>query len=77
MVPIEQLTIKEYSTGASKIERYDKSRDVQVQTNFIGISSSELHNEFMERLNEELPPLRELSSTWAATNRRHRIPWPT
>jgi len=56
LVPIEQLTIKEYTTGSSKLERYDKSRDVQVQTNFIGLSSSELHKEFMKKLNEELPP---------------------
>ncbi|HWQ80353.1 MAG TPA: efflux RND transporter permease subunit [Anaerovoracaceae bacterium] len=56
MVPIEQLTKKEYTTGSSKIERYDKSRDVQVQTNFIGISSSELSDTFMKKLNEELPP---------------------
>lgn len=56
MVPIEQLTKKEYTTGSSKIDRYDKSRDVQIQTNFIGISSSELNDIFMKKLNEELPP---------------------
>lgn len=56
MVPIEQLTKKEYATGSAKFERYDKSRDVQVQTNFIGISSSELNDIFMKKLNEELPP---------------------
>ncbi len=56
MVPIEQLTKKEYATASSKIERYDKSRDVQVQTNFIGISSSEVNDLFMTKLNEELPP---------------------
>lgn len=56
MVPIEQLTNMEYNTGSSLIERYDKSRDVQVQTNYVGISSSELNAAFMKKLNEELPP---------------------
>ena len=78
MVPIEQLTKKEYTTGSSKLERYDKSRDVQVQTNFIGISSSELSAAFMEKLNAELPPPRKGSrSTRAETIRKRRIQWST
>jgi multidrug efflux pump subunit AcrB len=56
IVPLEQVTEKEYITGSSRMERYDKSRDVQVQTNFIGISSSELNKLFLKKLNQELPP---------------------
>ena len=56
MIPIEQLVSKEYDTASSQIARYDKSRDIQIQANLSGISSSDLNKEFMKRLNEELPP---------------------
>lgn len=56
MVPIDQLTHKEYATASSQIARYDKSRDIQVQSNYVGITSSELGSAFMEKLNKELPP---------------------
>jgi len=55
MIPIEQLVSKEYNTASSQIARYDKSRDIQIQANLSGISSSDLNKEFMKRLNEELP----------------------
>lgn len=56
MIPIDQLTNKVYSTASSQIDRYDKSRDIQVQANFENISSSELSSAFMKKLNAELPP---------------------
>ena len=55
MIPIEQLTEREYATASSQIDRYDKSRDIQVQTNFEGISSSDFSGQFMKRLKAELP----------------------
>lgn len=55
-VPIEQLTKKEYDTASSQIARYDKNRDIQVQANLVDLTSSELNNAFMEKLNTELPP---------------------
>ncbi|HWQ80325.1 MAG TPA: efflux RND transporter permease subunit, partial [Anaerovoracaceae bacterium] len=56
MVPIELMTNKEYATASAQIERYDKIRDIQVQANFEGISSSDLGSQFMEKLTTELPP---------------------
>jgi len=56
MIPIEQLTDKEYATASSQIDRYDKSRDIQVQANFISITSSDLSSAFMDKLMTELPP---------------------
>ncbi|MDF3001687.1 MAG: cation/multidrug efflux pump [Bacillota bacterium] len=56
MIPIEMLTEKQYATASSQIERYDKSRDIQVQTNFDGISSSDFSGQFMRKLMTELPP---------------------
>ncbi len=56
MIPIDQLTSKEYSTASSQIARYDKVRDIQIQANYVGITSSELGKAFTEKLNEELPP---------------------
>ncbi len=55
MVPIEMLTDKAYATASSQIERYDKSRDIQVQANFDGISSSDFSKQFMKKLATELP----------------------
>ena len=57
MIPIEMLTAKQYATASSQIERYDKSRDIQVQANYDeGASSSDVSAAFMERLMKELPP---------------------
>ena len=57
MVPIEMLTEKQYATASSQIERYDKSRDIQVQANNDqGHSSSDVNSAFMKRLMTELPP---------------------
>ncbi|MBN7773449.1 efflux RND transporter permease subunit [Clostridium aminobutyricum] len=56
MIPIEQLISKEYGTASSQIARYDKSRDIEIQANFIGLTSSELNSAFMDKLNKELPP---------------------
>lgn len=55
MVPIERLIKKEYDTASSMIDRYDKVRDIQIQANVSGVTSSELNKAFMEKLNEELP----------------------
>lgn len=57
MIPIEMLTKKQYTTASSQIERYDKSRDIQVEANNeIGYSSSDISAAFEKRLMEELPP---------------------
>lgn len=57
MIPIEMLTNKQYTTASSQIERYDKSRDIQVEANnSLGYSSSDISAEFEKRLMEELPP---------------------
>ena len=56
MIPIEQLIDKEYATASSQIDRYDKSRNIQVQANVEGISSSDLSGAFMKKLMAELPP---------------------
>ena len=61
MIPIEMLTEKEYATASSQIDRYDKSRDIQVQTNFDGISSSDFSGQFMRKLMTELPPPKGIS----------------
>lgn len=55
MIPIEQLTKKEYGTASSLLARYDKSRDIQIQANYVGITSSELNTAFLAKLNQELP----------------------
>lgn len=55
MIPIERMTKNEYSTASSQIDRYDKSRDIQVETNFDGISSSDFSSQFMKKLMTELP----------------------
>lgn len=56
MISIDQLVKKEYGTASSQIERYDKSRDIQVQANAVNITSTELGTAFLQKLNEELPP---------------------
>ncbi|MBN7773547.1 efflux RND transporter permease subunit [Clostridium aminobutyricum] len=57
MIPVEMLTKKQYTTASSQIERYDKSRDIQVEANNeIGYSSSDISAEFEKRLMEELSP---------------------
>ncbi len=55
MVALDQLTKKVYTTSSSTINRYDKNREIQVQANYVGISSSELSSAFMKKLNSELP----------------------
>lgn len=55
MIPIEQLVKKEYGTQSAQIDRYDKSRDVQIQANFVNTTSSELNKAFMKALDKELP----------------------
>jgi len=55
MVALDQLTKKVYTTSSSTINRYDKSREIQVQANYIGISSGELSSAFMKKLSSELP----------------------
>ena len=56
MIPVEMLTNKVYATASSEIDRYDKSRDIQVETNFDGISSTDFSGQFMKKLMTELPP---------------------
>lgn len=56
MIPIEQLVTKEYGTSSSQIDRYDKVRDIQVQANYEGITSSQLSSAFLDKLHKELPP---------------------
>ncbi len=56
MVPLDHLTKKVYTTSSSTINRYDKSREIQVQANYVGITSGDLSSVFMKKLNSELPP---------------------
>jgi len=56
MVPLDQLTKKVYTTSSSTINRYDKSREIQIQANYVGMTSGDLSSAFMEKLNSELPP---------------------
>jgi len=56
MVALDQLTKKVYTTSSSTINRYDKSREIQIQANYVGITSGELSSAFMKKLNSELPP---------------------
>ena len=75
MIPIEQLTDKEYATASSQIDRYDKSRDIQVQANFEGISSSDLSSALMKKLTEELPPPEGITLSMAENSNPCRKVW--
>ncbi|MEN6351031.1 MAG: efflux RND transporter permease subunit [Syntrophomonas sp.] len=55
-IPLAQLVKKVYTTASSTIQRYDKSREIQVQANFVGMTSDDLNSAFLEKLNKELPP---------------------
>ncbi|MEN6462095.1 MAG: efflux RND transporter permease subunit [Syntrophomonas sp.] len=61
MVSLDQLTKKVYTTSSSTINRYDKSREVQVQANYVGMTSSDLDSAFMSKLNTELKPPKGIS----------------
>ncbi len=56
MVSLDQLTKKVYTTSSSTINRYDKSREVQIQANYVGMTSGELNSAFLSKLNTELKP---------------------
>ncbi len=56
MVSLDQLTKKVYTTSSSTINRYDKSREIQVQANYVGMTSGDLSAAFMSKLNTELKP---------------------
>jgi len=58
MIPLEQLSKTVFTTSASTINRYEKMREIQLQANFVGLSSLELDSAFMNKLNQELPPSR-------------------
>ncbi len=55
-IPLDQLTKKVYTTSSSSIGRYDKSREIIVQANFVGLTSDELNTAFIDKLTNELPP---------------------
>jgi len=55
-IPLAQLVKKIYTTASSSIQRYDKSREIQVQANFIGMTSDDLNSAFLDKLNKEMPP---------------------
>ncbi|HAG11085.1 MAG TPA: AcrB/AcrD/AcrF family protein [Desulfotomaculum sp.] len=54
MIPLEQVTRKVFTTSSSTINRYDKSREIQLQANYTGISMGTFSNLFMKKLNSEL-----------------------
>lgn len=54
MVSLDQVTKKVYTTSSSTINRYDKSREIQIEANYVGKSSSDLSSAFMGKLNTEL-----------------------
>jgi len=54
MIPLEQVTRKVFTTSSSTINRYDKSREIQLQANYTGISMGTFNNLFMKKLNNEL-----------------------
>lgn len=61
MIPLNRLTKDVYTTSSSTINRYDKSREVQVQANYVGITSSDLNAAFTSKLNSELKPAKGIS----------------
>ena len=61
MVPLEQVTKKVFTTSSSSINRYDKAREIQVQANYVGITSGELNNAFTSKLNSEIATPRGIS----------------
>jgi len=54
MVALDELSKKVYTTSSSTINRYDKSREVQVQANYVGITSGQLNTAFMNEVNSQL-----------------------
>ncbi|MGE5396071.1 MAG: efflux RND transporter permease subunit, partial [Chitinophagales bacterium] len=56
MVSLDQVTKKVYTTSSSAINRYDKNREIQVQANYVGMTSSELGSTFLGKLNTDLKP---------------------
>lgn len=60
-IPLEQVTRKVFTTSSSNINRYDKSREIQLQANYTGISSGTLNNIFMKKINNELKTPRGIS----------------
>lgn len=55
MIPLDQISKKVYATGSSTISRYDKTREIQVEANYVGMTSGELSSAFMNKLDSELP----------------------
>lgn len=50
MVPIDQVTKTVFATSASTINRYDKKRNIQLSTNYSGISESQFTSAFQKNL---------------------------
>lgn len=55
MIPLDQISKKVYATGSSTISRYDKIREIEVEANYVGMTSGELSSAFMNKLDSELP----------------------
>ena len=55
LIPLSQLSKQVYSTSSSSIDRYDKSRDIRIECNYVGVTSGQLSGAFMQKLNTELP----------------------
>ncbi len=55
LIPISQVTDEIYGTASSEIARHDKKRDIQLQANYVGVTSSELNKAFLAELEKQLP----------------------
>ncbi len=57
LIPLDQLTKKEFATSSSTINRYDKTREIQISANPEGISQGDFDTLFKNKLLEiGLPP---------------------
>lgn len=55
MIPIDQVTKKVFATSASTINRYDKEREIQLSSNYVGVSQGKFTSAFKNKLNSDVP----------------------
>lgn len=55
MIPIDAVTKKVFTTSASTINRYDKEREIQLTSNYVGVSESDFISTFNSKLKSEVP----------------------
>ncbi|KUG04955.1 rnd multidrug efflux transporter [hydrocarbon metagenome] len=55
LIPLDQVTEPVFSTSASVIDRYDRSREIVLSGNLDGLSLGEFNEIFEQRVQEEMP----------------------